>query len=91
MTVKRKKIKPGPVLVISDSTADRWWKWSGRVCLAIVPLLGALWWVFGWYNGVEAVKFKVGELSHRVEAMWEGQTKVLEELKRISTVPDKKK
>src|SRR5215467_1049236 len=73
-----------PQIVITDSRADRYWKWGGRLCLILVPIFGGLWWVFGWYNGVEGLKSTVGALGARVEAMWQGQTTLLEDQKKIS-------
>lgn len=72
-----------PRLTIRESSVDLWWKWTVRGCAALIPIFGGLWWLFAYYNGVEVVKVKVGELSHKVEAMWTGQTEILTQLKKI--------
>ena len=82
MTTRKRK-KTGPQIVISDNQADRWWKWSGRVCLVLMPIFVGLWWVFGWYNGVEGLKNNVNGLAHRVEAMWQGQTSVMQDQEKL--------
>lgn len=82
--------KPEPQLVIADSRADRYWKWGGRIVLLIAPILGGLWWLFGWYNGVEGVKATVSTLTtsvsalvQRVETLQTGQKETHEVLQAI--------
>jgi len=71
-------------LVIPESTADSWFRWGGRTLMVVGPIAAGMWWLFGWYNGVEGLHKTVGGLNKKVEAMWEGQTTLLEDQKRIT-------
>ena len=51
--------------------------------IALVPVFAGLWWLFGWYNGMESVKSTVVALATKVEALWAGQTSVLDEQKKL--------
>lgn len=82
--------KPEPQLVISDSWADRAWKWGGRVIVIVGFVGGGMWWLFGWYNGVEGVKATVSTLTtsvsalvQRVETLQNGQKETHEVLQAI--------
>ena len=93
MTSRKKE----PQIVITDSRADRYWKWGGRVGLMLAPIFVGLWWVFGWYTGVESLKTTVTNLGSRVETIWVGQNtlledqkKIFETLKRVEAVAQKK-
>ena len=81
------KAKPqGAKLVIAESTADGWFKWGGRTLMVLGPIAAGMWWLFGWYNGVEGLHKTVGGLNTKVEAMWAGQTTLLEDQKKITEV-----